>query len=168
MRLKVENWNGKRVFVVRDNKGRIESRLKYAGSKLTKEQAKQRFKENNTLKKGVKKTINKLSNFTEISELRKSSEKGRLTRKTGRVPKAEIIQYMVSGYYKKQRIDARSKKISSYLKNQRQTAKKEAWNNFLKRVHKEILNDGYDSDEGLKLIDKIRNIQEGWVYYKKK
>lgn len=167
MALKRENWNKNRRWVARDSKGRFVSWTK---EKISKARAEEIFNSNKTFKKTktgkrIKREESKLSNFKEITEVSQSSINNRDERRIERQPKAPIVQYVVQGFYKGSLISARSQKIGSKLTKDKRKAKDRAWTSFLERIA-QVSGFDYDADEGLKEIDNVSNIKEGWVYYR--
>jgi len=161
--VKVERWKNKRVYVARNEKGQLLSWRKVAGSKIKLSDAKRLFKRQRSFRKDVQ--VVRLKKVSEVSELRTSSIKKKDSKPLFAKPKKDA-QYVVSGYHGKKHIVARSFKIgSTTLVKSSQEAKNDAWSRFLMIVGEETMN-LYDEDEGIKNIDKIKNIKEGWVYYR--
>ena len=161
--MKVETWRGRWYFVIRDSKGRIVTRRKYRGSGLIKKEAMQIYKQNKTLYK--EKTRKKLEKVNEISHLLDSSIKSLESKKPIVEPDTKDGQYIVTGTYKNREIYARSQKKGSAFAKTNEQAKEEAWNSFLRQLSYIILNKS-DEDEGIKLLSQVKNLKEGWVYYK--
>jgi hypothetical protein len=162
-KIKVENWKGKRVFTARDEKGRLISWRYYKNSGLNKKTASIIFKENKSFNRD--KSIQKLSNVREITILKSSNINSRQTKKLITPRPDKQAQYIVQGYYMNKRIIARSQKVGSALSKTSQDAKEYAWNNFLLMLGQEATQN-YDADEGIKEIDKVKGLKEGWVYYR--
>lgn len=161
--IKVENWNKKgRYFVARDANGRFIESRRVKGSKLTKIQATEIYKQNKTFYESIRKEL--LSKFSEYVNEQPTTISERTTRPSRR-PKGTTVQYVVSGWYKKTKIAARSSAIGTPLIKTARQAKEDAWQRFLALLG-EKAGVGYDEDEGIKLIDKVKNLKEGWVYYR--
>lgn len=161
----IENWKGTHYFVVRNKKGQIVTKRRQKGSDLTFDEARELYRRNKTFKENVKRQRTKLSNVTEIVTTTQSSIQNR-KKPPIKAPSGNNIQYVVQGRYKGQNISARSQNIKAgyALYKTEELAKEKAWENFLKLLaEREGL--AYEADEGLKLIDKVTNIREGWVKY---
>lgn len=166
MTIKTENWKGELYFVARDTNGRILAKQKRKGSNLTRLEAEDIFRKNNTFSKSAIKQKSTLTNFTEIIVLNKSNLNQRNKKPMGRRPRGENVLYQVSGMYKGQLITARSQKVGAdySLSKTSKDAKERAWESFLERIAQKGGLD-YDADEGIKEISKVSNIREGWVTY---
>lgn len=173
----VETWKGKRVFVARDDKGRLISWRRVAGSGLTKDQALQIFRENRTFYQDIKRDKEYLTNLVEKRVSSPTSINQRDKKPILSKPDGITVQYFVSGYYNRHHIVVRSNKITgpAGITTGRQ-AKQQAWERFLEQLHwyatgMKMTEKGfkkfYDSDEGINYIDQVRNLREGWVYYDK-
>jgi len=156
---------GKRVATVIRENGKIAA---YTYEKISPLKAKQRFKEVGTLRKDFQLKRTTLTNVKEIVLLKSSSIQNRKKKLVSKRPDKNA-QYVVEGYYKGNYISARSQRIAasySFITTSQQ-AKEQAWSNFLARLS-EVAGLEYDADEGIKEIDNVTNIREGWVYYTKK
>jgi hypothetical protein len=174
--IKVENWVGREVYVVRDTKKRIVTYLDKNKVKLPLEELKKYFKQNLSL--DTNKRITYISDGTKIiSFLYKSSESDINTPPKTKAPKYNA-SYEITGVYKGQIVSRRSYKLNSSsggkkLLGSEEEAKKMAWNNFLGTIgQKKLQTEGepespYDKNEGLKALKRgeITQIREGWVYY---
>lgn len=169
--LRREIWKGKAYWVVRDKKGRFVSKTKVKGSKLrTKTQASERIKEKGTFKRGIKIKRQTLTNFIESTETRKAIEKSwkkPISTRPKKVSDKEAVMYHVEGTYRGQRIYASSQKFGAKFARDYQQMKDRAWKNFFKRLD-QVETGGYDADEGLKILDQVKNLREGWRYFKVK
>jgi len=158
--VRVETWKGKRYFVVRE-KGRIVTYRTYAGSKLTLSQIKEIYKKNNTLRENLKKTVlQHVSEYVDTATTKKDSYYSTKTTK----PRQNDAQYVVEGYYGTQHIVGRSHKLGTGFAKTKEQAKAEAWNNFLKALSYTLFSES-DADEGLKNIDSVSGLREGWIWY---
>lgn len=162
--VKLETWKGKKVVVARNKKGQILDLSRKKDTNIA--EIRERFKKTGSVRKNITKKREKLTNFTEVIQTAPTNEnrkpKARLSR-----PKAALVQYVVSGIYQGNKVTARSQKIGgNSLINTAKGAKDQAWNNFLSRLG-EIADPSaqYDADTGKQVIDKVRNLREGWVYY---
>lgn len=132
------------------------------GSDLrTLQDVKERYEDKSTLKPRTKRYTN-----VQTEERLKDTKliNGKLPEKIPRKPRAKKIQYQVSGYIDKVHIVGRSQILGSAFAQDVNQARNEAWQNFFKQVGENQRNH-YSVDEGMKHIDKIRNLQEGWVIY---
>lgn len=168
--LKRENWKGKYYFVVRDSKKRIRAKTYVKG--WTKQSAQSYYEDYKTFKKSskgkpLKLDSDKLTNFTENTLLSNSNIGNKDSRTIYKRPKGKKVQYVVQGVYKKSLVVARSPFIDGDRVNNAREAKEMAWDNFLKRLSKKAGFVDYDADEGVKVIDDVTNIKEGWVWYVK-
>ncbi|NCC70893.1 hypothetical protein EOM09_04890 [bacterium] len=163
----IEKWTLKgkkiKVFVVRSEKGSLITWRKQAKSGLKKKEAQELYKTNKSFRRD--KQVQKLTNYNEITILKDSSLNNRNKKIITPKPytKTKIVQYVVQGYYNKVKITTRSQTIGQKFAKSSNQAKEEAWNNFLKLLSHQ--NGKYDEDEGIKMMDKVTNIKEGWVYY---
>jgi hypothetical protein len=165
MSVKRENWKHRYIYVVRSESGKIVSWKAVKGSKLNINNARAIFQRNNTFDPNVKRTSTKLTNMTEIVSLSPSSLAQRNKKVAFNKPSGKSVQYIVQGRYKNKTIVARSGRIGSPLAQDSKEAKSRAWENFINRLS-EAAGYGYDEDEGVKLMSKVSNIQEGWVAYR--
>lgn len=171
-----ENWkNVGRVFVARDNKGRLISWRKQKGSRLTVSQAKEIYRETGsfftTKFKGSQALTNLSENYKAVSTSIEQKDKAPRLKE----PSGIVVQYYVEGYYGKSYIVARSNKMYSPGINTATKAKQQAWNSFLailgwyatgKQVTAKGVKLNYDADEGINYIEEVTRLKEGWVYYK--
>lgn len=168
VRIKVETWRfkgsvrGRRIFVARDNKGRLIETRPYAGSGLTKREASGLFKRNRTFFENVEKR--RLENVTEVVSLFDSSLSARAREGVISRPPRRNAQYVIVGYYGSKRVYARSLKLGTPLCETPSQCKSYAWRKFLYNLGNTV-SGNYDSNEGLRLLDRVRSVQEGWVYY---
>jgi len=166
--VKIEKYRNKRYYTARTLIGKIASRILVKGSEINLDSARVRMEQNGTLRKGQKAERTDLTNFKEYTITKKSSLENRnkpvklkkppIDRKSG---KKQILMYQVRGYIGKTLIVANSMANSNRPARE---MKEEAWDNFEKLVTKHYTK-GYDSDEGLKYLDNVTNIREGWVKY---
>ena len=81
-------------------------------------------------------------------------------------PKYKVTQYIVEARYKGKLVVGRSQRVGpDTLSKTAKEAKERAWTNFINRLA-DAAGFGYDEDEGIKQLDKITNLREGWVYYR--
>lgn len=154
IRIQRENWKGTYVYVARNN-GKLITYIKQKNTKLRKTQLQERFKLQNTFKSGVRIQRERLTNVIEVRETTQSSaDRKRVT--PIKQPRKQAL-YEVSGTIGNKLIVARSSYEDT---NKRDTA----WESFFERVA-QSQGDEYSADDGMKYINKIRNIREGWVYY---
>lgn len=160
--VKREKWKSKGfVYTVRDNGKLISWKKSAKGFTLLKAQT--IYKQNRSFQENITKT--RLRNVSEYVVKVKSvgnyytGSPG----KSRRIPKES--QYFVSGMFKGREITARSYKIGTGPVQTRQDAYKNAWESFLMRLSQES-GGKYDEDEGYAKLGKVKDIREGWVYYK--
>ncbi len=167
VKIKYEIWKNKKYVVARDTSGKFIQRRAVKGSKLTKKDFLNIFKQNNTFYKD--KVRKKLTNVTENYVLKPVTKPRSWETKPIRKPRSQMAQYVVSGVIRNKTIYGRSRRLK-FREDFPQTTREckvEAWDNFLKLVSNEYSNELYSADEGIKLIENNRldNIKEGWVYY---
>jgi hypothetical protein len=158
MPLKVEIWKGKKVYVSRTDKGRIETWSYVKGSKLTKSKAAETLRENKTLNKKVKKESVRLTNFTEITLT--SDPKNKIKKPT------RNAQFVCSCRFRGEIIAARSNKVGSPNTPDGRAAKIQAKNSLLSQLNEKIIGK-YEAHEEILDRKEISDYREGWVYYVK-
>jgi len=169
--VKRQRYGRRYVYVAYDNGKRTSFRY-VKGSDLTLNEAKELYKENKTFKRDVKRTeFKKVVEIVKTREVKRSKDgkfdlRGRPTE-----PKHIRAQYVVEGYVKKDKksvcVVARSQSLTDGIS--KEEAKQKAWESFYEKVSETIYGNGvYDADEGIKHLNKITNLREGWVYYKEK
>lgn len=166
--VEVEDWKGEKYIVARDKKGRIQTKVKQEKSDYTVAQLRNIFKEKGTFREERQKRITKLTNVTEVEITRemKPSEKSMETKPLRTPPdRHDTRQYIVRGYWNKEEVVGRSKKIGTEFVKDSGEAKEQAWNNFLRKLSV-TAGLGSDIDEGLTQLDKVDGLREGWVYYR--
>lgn len=160
----IETWNKKRVFVIRNDKGRIVTWRYVKGSRLTKQHAIEIYKKNKTFYEDRE----KLSNVSIQSRL--DQTKGLIENKTfvwgdytRNLWRKGTIVYVVAGDVI---IDGRPKRIyaSSGQDGTKEQRVERARRNFALLVSQAVLGQ-YDEDEGNKALIDVQNIQEGWERY---
>ena len=124
-------------------------------------EVKERFDDKSTLQKDTKKYTN-IQTKERLHDTKLIN--GKFPEKTIRKPRAKKIQYQVSGYIDKNLIVGRSQILGLTFASSPEEARKEAWNNFFMQVG-DITKNHYNADEGMKQINKVKNLQEGWVVY---
>lgn len=87
-------------------------------------------------------------------------------------PSSKIVQYVVSGEYKGQRIYGRSDKLGTGDAKTPKEAKKQAWSNFVAKIGGQytgtLKSDEAEGESFIKSDDgqnQVKNIREGWVSY---
>jgi len=132
------------------------------GSDLrTLSEVKTRYQDKSTLQKDTK----KYTNIKTVERLKETKLiNGKYPQKTIRKPRAKKIQYQVSGYIGKNHIVGRSQILGSTFASSTEEARDEAWKNFFMQVG-DITKNHYSADEGIKQINKVTNLKEGWVVY---
>lgn len=174
--LKLQRWkkgNKRRnVFVDRDDKGKLISWHYQKGTKLSLTRARQIYSEYKTLKKvkgeRIKKQKEVLTNFRTITRTipTKAGKDGNLKRKNIAFskPRGTFHQYVIEGKLNGQTIYVRSHKVGTREAKTSREAKEWAWETFLERISDES-GAGYDADEGIKYLDDVTDLREGWVSY---
>ena len=177
--VKVENWNGKRVFVARQD-GRILTWRRYKGSGLLLDDAVRILKQNNTFYKNRVKKKTRASNFNEtvisrnarIDPQNPNPLRGRGVRR----PKGKV-RYFVRGEYGGQEIYASSMTVGveghpNAVRNARE-ARAKAWQFFLEKVGAVAMGlENYGQKTYLKGVNYfnqgvVENVQEGWIVLEK-
>lgn len=173
--IKRENWKGRYVWTARDNKGILRSWGNVKNSKLTKQKAIEVYKEYKTFKTvkingekiRVKKESTKLTKLSENILVFKTTKESRNTNKTPlRKPTGKVVQYIVQGDINNTTVYGRSQAIGEKFAGNSRSAKEEAWNNFIARLNVTVTGGASDEDEGLKYINDVTNLKEGWVTYR--
>lgn len=176
--LKLQRWKvgdkKRNVFVDRDSKGRLISWHYQKGTKLSLTRARQVYAEYKTLKKAngerIKKRKELLTNFRTITRTipTHATKEGELKRKkiAFSKPSGTFHQYVIEGKINGQRIYVRSHKVGTREAKTSREAKEWAWETFLERISDES-GGGYDADEGIKYLDDVTDLREGWVSYER-
>jgi len=176
VKINIETWkNGKRYIVARE-KGRLIQVRKQSGSNIkTKRQAMELFKKNNSFHKDLvrerltKTTVNyklKKVNINFQGTEQQFSEELTKWKKSKPIYKPKYSSmYLVQGIYNGKRISATSHKIGTADVRNKDDARNDAWLNFLRLLSKNYNSEMYDAGEGIKQLDKVSNIQEGWVWF---
>ena len=161
MNVKREKWGRRYVYVVRV-KGKLQTWKNVRGSKQKLPTLRRIYKLNKTFNPQIKLTKEKLTNVTLISKTKTSSIDERNKPAITTKPSKKAM-YSVEGYINGERIVANSMTDSDIPAKRK---KRDAWESFLERVS-QVSGGDYDADEGLKYINQVKNIREGWVYYVK-
>lgn len=166
VQVKRENWKGTYQWVARSDKNKIITRRRLKGSKLSKQRAIDLFSSNGTFHANRYKKVEKMKNVTEVSTMKETSLNLRYKKPYSSQPKYKVTQYVIEAEYKGKTVAGRSQRVGKdTLSRTAKEAKERAWTNFINRLS-EAAGFGYDEDEGIKLIDRVKNLREGWVYYR--
>jgi hypothetical protein len=159
-------------YVVRDINGRFIARLAVKGSGINLATAKKIYDKNKTLTKSkdgkewVSRSKQSFTNVNSYTNTVSSSYKDRKGKLLIDRPIATVVQYQVSGIYKGTLYRRHSDKLSG---ERSRFARDQAWERFLELISSLGTNRQIsDESEGLKYIDEVTDIREGWVYYKAK
>jgi len=161
--IKLKRINGRNYFLATD-KGKYVTRRKQKGSKLSLENAKNIFRQNQTFIEGRKATRVKLTNVTEFtkSQTITRNEKKRPLITTGK--NKHNSQITLSAKLRDGTvIHARSSQIKG---RKTQTAIKEATVSLFERIDQHFNQGSYDATEGLKRVNEVLSLTQGYVYYK--
>ena len=163
----------KKYWVAREN-GKIKTLRPVTESKIQSlQEARNIYKKTGTFYTDRFKSDTKLTNVTEVSETRpsqfvtsvteKQSTLRQLQKPTPKPRQAINPAYVVEGLYEGRTIASRSLTRSAYQSDEE--ARNDAWDNFLRGVATTI-GQSSDAEEGIRLLSKIRDVKEGWVYYR--
>lgn len=154
-----EKWNGKYVYVARE-KGKVVCHVKAQGSNTNLKQLEEKYKEYGSFNTDYKTTRLKLSKVTLISQVKETTLKDK-DKGVFKSPPRRRAMYSVEGEINGYLIVANSQIDEDITPREK---KSNAWKSFLMRVD-EYMTGGYDENEGLKYVDSVHNLKEGWVYY---
>lgn len=165
----IENWKGKRFVVARSN-GKFVTFRNIDGSRFQDydlSDFKRIYSDTGTFYENKYKR--KLTNVSEVVQLENTSLNDRFGAPVKK-PRVNNPQYIVSGFYRGKEVHARSLKLGTPLCETRQQCKDYAWKRFMyvlgaKVAGKEVNTDPADLDRGLRSINQVYGIREGWVYY---
>jgi hypothetical protein len=154
-----------RYFVQRDNKGHILEKRAVKGSKLNLNEAREIYKHNKTFYSDRKRI--KLTNVSQYIYSRDSSLQERSSKPmntpTGKGKKCYYVSGTIStGKFKRITITRTSLHLGLPTCETPQKCKEDAWRRFIRGLGT-LGGIGSDYDEGMRLIDKVKNIEEGWT-----
>jgi hypothetical protein len=170
---------GKRFFVVvRDDDNNVLSSRRWSQTRFNLAFAREKFRLQGSLQDGVSvnRKLSKLDEFTQMKAVTRKKDGTFGRRRLSKPPRAAqddrgrmIVQYQVTGTFRGVRITGRSSKLGTPLSKTPDDARERAYKNFFARIGNLAQGQiGYDSDTGMKFIDEVKNVVEGWVYYRRR
>ncbi len=163
--IKVEIFGGKEYYIARDSRGRIESRKKVEGSKLTLQSATEIFKRYGHFSKEYKIKKEKFKNFNVeylTSSKKKVFDKKIVSIPSRKVSKSYSVQYYITARLKDgSTVNARSYKLGEIGTETKEKAREVAWTNLYRQISGKILN--HSNGEPENMHKEIKFYNEGWV-----